>query len=309
VSFETITDDAGKLKCQNVTSADGSPCPGPEPRERNRRGRKPKKDSSDEKSGDEEAAAGDDGAEGTEGKEPSDKPNRNARRRRRKNGKKEGEDAGGDNAEKPKAEKREKKPKPERKSWYDDLDKTVQENLESREIKMDSGRAFVSVGDARLKLGTGGYMSLAHATGMVAEGKYVVDAQGKIAATWEHVMKHDGSEWKVSTVEAENGSLMTEIDLTGGKLSSNRKMLLTFLNVSYIDVRCQYVFLDSVKPTASSESTETLWGEGKGEPTQEALEQSGFQMRKVAVVATESRGRRRWHGGRRNNAKTSAPAE
>lgn len=48
---------------------------------------------------------------------------------------------------------------------------------------------------------------------------------------------------------------------------------------------------DSVKPTGSEESPETLWGEGKPEP-KDVLETNGFLMRKVALNAAANPGRR-----------------
>jgi hypothetical protein len=175
-----------------VTGVDGVPCPGPEPRERRQRKKKTKEDGSAE-SGDENG--GDTGGEKS--------------------------DDGGDDKEK-KVRRRRKKPtkkldaKPQPKSWYTDLDETVQESLESRGIKVDAGRAFIAIGDARFKLGTGGYAAVAHKSGILAEGTYTCATDGKIAVTWAHVLKFD-SEWESSTPDAEAASLVTEIDLTDGE--------------------------------------------------------------------------------------------
>lgn len=92
----------------------------------------------------------------------------------------------------------------------------MKKSLEGRNIKVESGRVFISVGDARLKVGTGGYITLAHASGVIAEGNYTNDKDGKLTVTWQKVLKLDGSEWKVSTVEAENGALLKEVDLKDG---------------------------------------------------------------------------------------------
>lgn len=105
---------------------------------------------------------------------------------------------------------------PKKGDWYSELDEAVQKSLEAKNIKIDSGRIFVSIGDARLKVGTGGYITLAHSSGIIAEGKYTSDKSGKLSVTWEKVLKLDGEEWKASSVE--DGALLKEIDLTAGKL-------------------------------------------------------------------------------------------
>lgn len=180
-----------------MTAADGSPCPGPEPRER--RKRRPKKDGAASGESGEEADGETGGEKSDDGGEEKEKKEKN-RRRRNRNGKK--------------AEDGKEKPK----SWFADLEESVQKSLETRNIKVDGGRAFVAVGDARIKLGTGGYVALAHSTGLLAEGTYTCEKDGKVAATWTHVLKYDGTEWKPSTADAEKGTLVAEIDLVDGEL-------------------------------------------------------------------------------------------
>ena len=172
-----------------MTGPDGAPCPAPEPRERRQRKKKTNEDgSADDEAGGENADGGGDGTE------------KKVKRRRKKSTKKP-----------------DSKPQPN--TWYTDLDMSVQESLESRGIKVDSGRAFIAIGDARFKFGTGGYAAVAHKSGILAEGTYTCDAEGKIAVAWEHVLKFN-SEWEVSTAEAEADSLVTEIALMDGKKMS-----------------------------------------------------------------------------------------
>ena len=183
-----------------MTGPDGAPCPPPEPRERRQRKKKTNEDgSADDEAGGENSG---DGGEGTEKK---------VKRRRKK------------------TKKPDSKPQPN--SWYTDLDVSVQESLESRGIKIDSGRAFIAIGDARFKFGTGGYAAVAHKSGILAEGTYTCDADGKIAVTWERVLKF-GSEWELSTSDAEAASLVTEIVLTDGKKISFVCVLPLFLCLS-----------------------------------------------------------------------------
>lgn len=41
-------------------------------------------------------------------------------------------------------------------SWYTELEDGVKERLKSLSINADGGKAFIAIGDARIKLGTGG---------------------------------------------------------------------------------------------------------------------------------------------------------
>lgn len=190
VEFEIGTDDKGKPFADKVTAADGSSIPPPDP-SRKRNNKKKAKEASDTP----DAAAENGGGEAKEG----DAAKKGRTRNKRRNGKKE----------------------TTKTDWYSELDESVQKAMEGRSIKIESGRAFLSVGDARLKVGTGGYITLAHSSGIVAEGKYTCDKDGKLAATWEKVLKLDGSEWKVSTVDAENGALLKAIDLKDGTWQRN----------------------------------------------------------------------------------------
>jgi hypothetical protein len=156
-----------------------------------------------EESGDEENGGDNAGEPSDDGEEKKPK----TRRRRNRNGKKS-EDG--------------KEAKPQPKSWYADLDESVQKSLETRNIKVDGGRAFLALGDARIKLGTGGYMALAHASAMLAEGTYTIDKDGKVDATWTHVLKYDGAEWNPSTADDEKDILMTEISLVDGELDYSK---------------------------------------------------------------------------------------
>lgn len=186
MEFEIGTDDKGKPFADKVTAADGSAIPPPDPsRKKNKKKEK-------------EPAANADGAakEEPSGENAKDDKKKGRTRNNRRNGKKEGAA--------PKSD------------WYSELDEAVKKSMESRSIKVESGRVFISVGDARLKVGTGGYITLAHASGVIAEGSYTSDKTGKLVVTWQKVLKLDGAEWKVSTVEAENGALLKEVDLKDG---------------------------------------------------------------------------------------------
>jgi hypothetical protein len=188
VEFEIGTDEKGKPFADKVTSADGTNVPPPDP-SRKRNNKKKAKDATDTVAEDGETKE-----EGTGESTKEDKKKGRTRNKRR-------------------AAKKEAAPKSD---WYSELGEEVQKSMEGRSITIESGRVFLSVGDARLKVGTGGYITLAHASGLVAEGTYTSDKEGKLTVTWERVLKLEGEEWKTSTVEVENGALLKEIDLKDG---------------------------------------------------------------------------------------------
>lgn len=257
IEFEIGTDETGKKFADKVTSADGSSIPPPEPRKRGKKKEKATKEETPKEGGEKETPASEEAkAEGAAKKK--------TRTRKNKNGKKAEAAA---------------------KTWYSDLSDETTKALADKSIKIEAGRVFVSVGDARLKVGTGGYITLAHKTGVVAEGNYTSDKDGKIVVTWGHVLKLDGEEWKVSTAAEEESVLIKEFTLTD----------------------------DSVTATGAEETPETLWGEGKPDP-KDVLESNGFQMRKVALTAAANPGRRgrgprnRKKGGKKDDGNAAAPA-
>lgn len=258
MEFEIGTDEQGKPFADKVTAVGGNPIPPPDP---SRKKKKPAAKPAEEGDG---AAA-----------------------------KKESTGESGDEGAK-KGRNRKKTPKkeapPKKSDWYSELDEAVQKSIEAKGIKIDSGRVFISVGDARLKVGTGGYITLAHASGLVAEGKYTSDKNGKLSVTWEKVLKLDGAEWKASSVDAGNGALLKEIDLTTGTFKSIGVVGVCVSLVGAIfssHVPC----IDLVKPTGEEEKPESLWGEGKPDP-KDVLEKEGFLMRKVSLTAAATPGRR-----------------
>lgn len=76
--------------------------------------------------------------------------------------------------------------KPKEPFWHDSLSDTVKGLLEAKNIRKTTGTVDLSVGDARVKLGTNGYSSVAHASGLLAEGSFTCDADGNATFTWEH---------------------------------------------------------------------------------------------------------------------------
>jgi len=279
VQFEVATDDDGKLKAQIVTSADGSPCPIPEPRERRRRKKKADTDTStptDETEGANRTPK--------EREEPSKQTANNnekplekkiGRNRRRKNNKKGNTNANSvknENSNKSKFNDVDKKPAKE--SLESILEASVKKAIESKNVKIVAGKTFVALGDARIKLGSGGYTAFGHANGIIAEGKYACDSSGKITAEWQKVLKLDNTTWTVSTVVAESKFLVTEFSLDD----------------------------DNVVSPQGEKDTKPVWGDGKADP-KDVLESNGFLMRNVVFHPSSGGRRRRRNRGRRNNKK------
>ena len=78
-----------------------------------------------------------------------------------------------------------------------------------------TGTVDVAFGENRIKLGTGGYSSMAGAKGILAEGKFQCDADGKADFTFDKVIEFIDGEWKHALVEESN--LPSTILLTDGK--------------------------------------------------------------------------------------------
>ena len=264
IEFEIGNDEEGKPFADKVTAVGGTPIPPPDPATRKKKKVKPASP-----------------AEGTE--EP------------KKEVVGESTEEGGKKKRNRKKTAPKKEVAPKKSDWYSELDEAVQKSMEEKGIKIDSGRIFISIGDARLKVGTGGYITLAHASGLVAEGKYDSGKDGKLTVTWEKVLKLDGADWKASSVEAVNGALLSEIDLTSGKFRRQRLISNCWKIVSHSSgLHCK----DIVKATGADEKPESLWGEGKPDP-KDVLEKEGFLMRKISLTAAATPGRR----GRPRNRK------
>lgn len=147
--------------------------------------------------------------------------------------------------------------------WHDSLHDSVKAKLDALEIPRTSGTLDISLGDARIKLGSLGYASLADAKKNIAEGTFESDVEGsgKIALSWaKHIQFHDNEGvWeKVDFIEG----LVTQFDLMD----------------------------EHVKKVEAHETMETLMGEEVPNP-KSTLEAAGFLMRRVLLV-TKKRGRK-----------------
>lgn len=178
-----------------MTAPGGGPCTGPRPR----RERKPREDGEDH----EEEANGDNGKSAPR---RSNKPNGTTRppiTNRDSAPRDSNRDNGAPRVKKP--------------QWHDVLEESVKASLEAKSVRTATGTVDVAMGDARIKLGTGGYASLAHASGLLAEGTFTCDEQGLVNLEWQRALEAgaDGS-WSSTPVES-NLVLVKTFNLTDGK--------------------------------------------------------------------------------------------
>lgn len=150
-------------------------------------------------------------------------------------------------------------PKPKDPFWHESLNDNVKGLLEEKSIRTSTGTIDVSVGDVRVKLGTNGYSSMAHADGLLAEGSFTCDTDGNATFIWEHFIAFDkeSSQWAAS----EDKSLLPS------------SFCLEDANVL---------------PVGADENAQTLWGDLPTDP-KAGLEENGFQMRHVVLTPRRRR--------------------
>lgn len=222
VEFEIVTDADGKLKADNVTAPGGGPCTGPRPP---RREKKPTEGEPVP-----EAAVPittDATTEQTKKKKKKKKPSASANGKKKASTKAQGQ------------------------RWHDILNDEVKESLTAKGIRHATGTVDIAIDKQRIKLGTRGYVSMAHGDAILAEGTFIADENGVVTLTWEHVLKFVDGEWKGATADGIIGTFT----LTDG-------------NVASVD---------------ASETPGSLWGEDKPDP-KDALAKEGFQMRRVVLT-------------------------
>lgn len=136
--------------------------------------------------------------------------------------------------------------------WHAELNDNVKMAIESKGIRATTGTIDVSIGSARVKLGTGGYSSMAHAEGILAEGSFEYENNGTATIRWERCIVFKDGAW-------------IGVDSDARLVSS----------LSLLD--------DKVGAVRADETAETLWGEGPTEP-RKALEDNDFKMRRVVLT-------------------------
>lgn len=190
VEFDIETEETGKLKCVNVTLPGGAPIqPSAFPR-RPYRG---------------DGGGGGDNAENAENTTPAEpKTTNNNRREKKENSNKDKESGQGTAA-----------PKEKEIPFHKVIAADIKAGIEtSSGLKLGENTTTVdiSLNDARIKLGQGGYASMVLAEGLIAEGSYKCDAIGTVTFTWEHVMTCQGDAW----VKGSTDGILSSFALTDG---------------------------------------------------------------------------------------------
>ena len=195
VSFEVETEaDTGKLKAVNVTNTDGSPIV-PPPRERRRRNAKP----------DAAGSGGEDNNNNKKGSSSDEKKNDKPKK------------SGGRNQRKPRNNKKDegKAPAaPKEAPFHAALNEDVKKKMEAKGLELGKRTTVdIAVGDARIKLGQGGYAGCAMASAKVGEGTYTCDEKGTVTFTWEKSLEFKDGAWK----KGDPSALVASISLADGK--------------------------------------------------------------------------------------------
>ena len=146
--------------------------------------------------------------------------------------------------------------------WHESLKEEVKGLLDSKHIARSTGTLDVSVGQARIKLGTRGYAAVAQQDRTIAEGSFSCDEEGDGIITLH---------WKRSIKFTEDGvwNAQDEHHLEGF--------------VKEVDLKDEDVLAVGLE-----ENMATLMGEDLPDP-RSTLEAAGFEMRRV-VLSTKKRG-------------------
>ena len=220
------TDEAGKYKSRNVTQPGGAPCAIPERKSANtrKRGKGGKKDG-------EEGAKADGQADGKEKENKNGEGNKNAesgdnannkggRPRRNNRGKKEGESNAEPSTDKKKPEGTGARGRPAPRKRFDDgISADVKTKMKDKKLDMRQTSLLIVLDKFRIKFGPDGYAALCHADGIMAEGTFVCDDEGKVTLTWKNMLKFEGGEWKTDDpiANTSSGVLVSSFSWTDGK--------------------------------------------------------------------------------------------
>jgi len=228
VEFTIGEDDGERVKAENVTAPGGACCTGPSSRRSRGNRRKPVEGGN---------ADTDETVEGGNEQGDAATPSKG----RRGNGQSRGRGGAA------------KTPRDASTFWHASLNPEVIAALETKNIRATTGTIDVSFGAARVKLGTGGYSSVAHADGVLGEGTFSCDNDGQATFIWDKVMAVSDGDWKKTTAADCN--------------------LPTFF--SLLD--------DSVGNVKPDETALSLWGDKPSDP-RPALEANEFLMRRVVLT-------------------------
>lgn len=175
----------------------------------------------------------------------------NRRRRRQPTSTSDGT-SGGEGAQNGSSSSPKKEPQP---IWHDILTEDVKEALTEKGIRTSTGTIDVAFGNARIKMGTRNYASMANADKILAEGSFHCEADGTATFEWLRALQFTD----VWNPFLDLGSLVSEVQLKD----------------------------ESVTAVGLDETMHTLMGDDTTDP-KSTLIASGFEMRRV-VLTTKRR--------------------
>mmetsp|Transcript_28985 Transcript_28985/g.43735 ORF Transcript_28985/g.43735 Transcript_28985/m.43735 type:complete len:318 (+) Transcript_28985:276-1229(+) len=258
VEFTIGHDDSGKIKAENVTGVGGGPCTGPRSNPRRRKERKEKAEGGGTTGGGENNDAAESKEESEDHKEETpknggSKENGASSKNKKRTGR--GRPGGGSGGGGGRGSGGDRGNKAPQSHWHSVLSSDVKAALGGKVISTNTGTIDISVGTARVKLGTRGYASMATADARLAEGSFTCGEDGQAVFTWKRCIIFDmgAAEWKL--IDESSTDLLSSLSLAD----------------------------DGVTAVGSDETAATLWGDGPTDP-KTALESNGFEMRRVVLT-------------------------
>ena len=96
--------------------------------------------------------------------------------------------------------------------FHDVLNDNAKAKITEHGLKLVRNTVDLAMGGARIKLGQGGYASLVDAAGVIGEGTFACDENGKVDFTWERCLKIKDGAWAMAEVK----DLMASVHLAEG---------------------------------------------------------------------------------------------
>lgn len=98
--------------------------------------------------------------------------------------------------------------------WHDLLEDHVKSVLHNaKRISTETGTLDVSVDKTvKVKLGTAGYASMAHADGIVAEGTFACTPEGTVSLHWARAISFQNGEWQTTSSVSDLLSTFSLVD-------------------------------------------------------------------------------------------------
>jgi hypothetical protein len=204
------------LKADNVTAPGGGPCTGPQ---------RQRRDTSKSTTNNEEKASSDDANPPPSSDEPAATATNDTAKNKKappKKPKKQPPASTPSGASKkgkattttPPAATPKDASGPKERAWHTILSTSVKDSLTSKGIRHVTGTLDISMDKQCIKLGSKGYVSMAHADAILAEGSFEAQEDGAIAISWKLALKCVNQEW--TAVEPASLGLVSQFSLLDG---------------------------------------------------------------------------------------------